>query len=107
MRKETASGDRVFMSPHKKIDDTSEVQGCYICGRSADQICRLMGVESVDGYEFRTLYIKEGGGLADSKVVERKLVNLRDSERKPVNHTKIEVIVCPICKTLIGSLAQR
>ena len=80
---------------------------CYICGRNANEIGRLMGVKSVEGYEFRTLYIKEGGGFYDSKVVDHKKVNLCDYERKAVNHMKIDVIVCPICKTLINSLAPR
>ncbi|HEY3419153.1 MAG TPA: hypothetical protein VGK23_01200 [Methanomassiliicoccales archaeon] len=66
-----------------------------------------MGVESVEGYEFRTLYIKEGGGLTDSKVVDRRSVNLCDYERRAVNHKKIDVVVCPICKVLIGSLSPR
>jgi hypothetical protein len=66
-----------------------------------------MSVDSVQGYEFRTLYIKEGGDLADSKVVDRKSVNLCDYERKAVNHRKIDVVVCPVCKMLIGSLAAR
>jgi hypothetical protein len=96
--------ETIMPSP-AKAEVTVERQRCYICGRSANQICKLMGVESVEGYEFRTLYIKEGGGLADSKVVAHKSVNLCDYERKAVNHRKIEVVVCPICKTLIGSLS--
>jgi hypothetical protein len=96
--------ETIMPSP-TKVEDTVERRRCYICGRSANQICKLMGVESVQGYEMRTLYIKEGGGLMDSKVVLHKSVNLCDYERKAVNHTKIEVVVCPICKTLIASLS--
>jgi cytosine/adenosine deaminase-related metal-dependent hydrolase len=88
-----------------KVEDTVERRRCYMCGRSANQICKLMGAESVEGYEFKTLYIKEGGGLTDSKVVVHRSVNLCDYERKAVNHRKIEVVVCPICKMLIGSLS--
>jgi hypothetical protein len=80
---------------------------CYICGRNGNEISGLLGVKSVDGYEFRTLYIKEGGGLMDSKVVDHKRVNLCDSERKAVHHTKIDVVVCPVCKMLISSMAPR
>ena len=87
--------------------DANFEERCYICGRSANEIAKLMGVKSLEGYEFRTLYIKEGGGLYDSKVVDHKLVNLCDYERKAVNHMKIDVVVCPICKILINSLAPR
>jgi hypothetical protein len=34
-------------------------------------------------------------------------VNLCDYERKAVNHKKIDVVVCPICKTLISSMTTR
>jgi hypothetical protein len=85
---------------------TAIEERCYICGRNANEIGKLLGVKSVEGYEFRTLYIKEGGGLLDSKVVDRKPVNLCDFERKAVNHKKIDVVVCPICKTLINSIAS-
>jgi hypothetical protein len=88
-------------------EDADTGERCYICRRSANEIGKLMGVKSVEGYEFRTLYIKEGGGLYDSKVVDHKLVNLCDYERKAVNHMKIDVVVCPICKTLINALAPR
>ena len=94
------------MSSATNFDGCVE-ERCYICGRNANEIGRLMGVKSVEGYEFRTLYIKEGGGLYDSKVVDHKPVNLCDYERKAVNHKKIDVVVCPICKTLISALAPR
>ena len=87
------------MSPEAN-NVTNIEERCYICGRNATEIGKLLGVKSVEGYEFRTLYIKEGGGLLDSKVVDRKPVNLCDYERKAVNHKKIEVVVCPIARRL-------
>jgi hypothetical protein len=76
-----------------------------MCGRSANEIGKLLGVKAVEGYEFKTLFVQEGGGIMDSKVVNHKTLNLCDYERKPANHKKFDVVVCPICKTLIGSMA--
>lgn len=96
----------IHMSTAANVDARIE-ERCYICGRNADEIGKLMGMKSFEGYEFRTLYVKEGGGLKDSRVVDHKLVNLCDYERKAVNHKKIDVVVCPICKILISTLAPR
>ena len=96
----------IILSPARNIDAANEVR-CYICGRNGNEISGLLGVSSVEGYDFRTLYIKEGGGLMDSKVVDHKHVNLCDSERNAVHHMKIDVVVCPICKILVNSLSSR
>lgn len=96
----------ILLSSAKNHDASNEVR-CYICGRNGNEISGLLGVHSVEGYDFRTLYIKEGGGLMDSKVVDHKHVNLCDSERKAFHHKKIDVVVCPICKILVNSLSSR
>ena len=76
-----------------------------MCGSNANEIGKMLGVKSVEGYESKTLYVQEGGGILDSKVVNHRSLNLCDYERKAVNHKKFDVVVCPICKTLINSMA--
>jgi hypothetical protein len=76
-----------------------------MCGRNADEIGKLLGVPAIEGYESRTIFIQEGGGIMDSKMVNHRALNLCDYERSPANHKKIDVVVCPICKTLINSMA--
>ena len=87
--------------------DANAQERCYICGRNPYEIGSLLGVNSVDGYEFKTLYIKEGGGFLDPRGVDRKPANHTDPERKGVNHKKIDVVICPICRTLINSMTPR
>jgi hypothetical protein len=84
--------------------DANAQERCYICGRNPYEVGSLLGVKSVEGYEFKTLYIKEGSEFLDSKGVDRKPSNHNDYERKAVSHKKIDVVICPICRTLINSM---
>jgi hypothetical protein len=97
-------GDNILSSPAADPDPATEDR-CYMCDRNADEIGKLLGVKAVEGFEFRTLYVREGGGISDSKVVNHRALNLCDSERGPTNHKKFEVALCPICKSLINSMA--
>lgn len=99
-------GDNILSSPAANTHADPEDR-CYMCGRNADDIGKLLGVKAVEGFELKTFYIQEGGGILDSKLVNHRELNLCDYERKSANHRKFDVAVCPICRTIVNSVTHQ